>query len=34
MPNNICLSSTQVDLSLGIEQLLKEYEDVIPKDIP
>jgi len=34
MPNNICLSSTQVYLSLGMEQLLKEYEDVFLKDIP
>ena len=27
MPNNICLS-------LGMEQLLKEYDDVFPQDIP
>jgi len=33
MPNNICLSSTQVSLSLGMEQLLKEYKDVFPIDI-
>jgi len=34
MPNNICLSSTQVSLSLAMEQILKEYEDVFSKDIP
>jgi len=34
MPNNICLSSVQAYLSLGMEQLLKKYDDVFPKDIP
>jgi len=34
MPNNIVLSSVQASLSLGMEQLLKEYEDVFLKDIP
>jgi len=34
MPNNICLSSVQASLSLGMEQLLKEYNDVFPQDIP
>ena len=31
MPNNICLSSVQASLSLGMEQLLKEYDDVFPQ---
>jgi len=34
MPNNICLSFVQASLSLGMEQLLKEYDDVFPQDIP
>jgi len=34
MPKNICLSSVQASLSLGMEQLLKEYDDVFPQDIP
>jgi len=34
MPNNICLSSVQASLSLGMEKLLKEYDDVFPQDIP
>jgi len=34
MPNNICLSSMQAYLSLGMEQHLKKYDDVFPKDIP
>jgi len=34
MPNNICLSSVQAYLSLGMAQLLKKYDDVFPKDIP
>jgi len=34
MLNNICLSSVQASLSLGMEQLLKEYDDVFPQDIP
>ena len=33
MTNNINLSSTQVSLSLGMKQLLKQYEDVFPKDL-
>jgi len=34
MPNNICLSFVQASLSLGMKQLLKEYDDVFPQDIP
>jgi len=34
MHNNICLSSVQAYLSLGMKQLLKKYDDVFPKDIP
>jgi len=34
MPKNICFSSVQASLSLGMEQLLKEYHDVFPQDIP
>jgi len=34
MPNNICLSSVQAYLSLGMKQLLKKYDNVFPKDIP
>jgi len=34
MPNNICLSFVQAYLSSGMEQLLKKYDDVFPKDIP
>ena len=34
MPNNIYLSSVQAYLSLGMEQLLKKYDDVFSKDIP
>jgi len=34
MPNSICLSSAQASFSLCMEQLLKEYDDVLPQDIP
>jgi len=34
MSNNICLSSMQTYLSLGMAQLLKKYDNVFSKDIP
>jgi len=34
MPNNICFSSVQPYLSLGMAHLLKKYDGVFPKDIP
>jgi len=33
MPNNTCLSSVQAYLSSAMTQLLKQYDDVFPKDI-
>ena len=34
MPHNYCLSSIASSLPIGMEELLKEFGDVFPKDTP
>jgi len=34
MPHGYCLSSIASSLPIGVEELLKEFWDVFPKDTP